>query len=173
MLTVAADQSISRSIGFEMREGLLPFLESAVDDGLVGHVQVTAPDGISLEGGLAISGRIPVILHSNFLNVFGDNNWEDLGQIASAIRRLRPKHVIEHFTALRAPGEEKCGVWFDDSLTSQSARETIRSRILKWQEMIGVPVLLENVPVTGFPREYLELLIDIRRSAKIEIATVG
>jgi uncharacterized protein (UPF0276 family) len=135
----------------------------------IGHFQITVPSMLRFADAMVLSDLAPVVLHSNILNTFGENNWQELRVLSARIKTLNPVHLVEHFTLFRDKAGKKSGVAFDLSDLAGPARSRILDTMKKWQDMVGVPVLFENVPITKHVPEYLDFLMEQTAAAGCEI----
>lgn len=157
-----------KSIGCEARGLALKDLPPLVRDQQIDHIQVTYP---SFEDFSSITDtELPIVLHSNLLNSMGENSWDLLKIPAKKIKPLRPIHVIEHFTLFRDLSFKKHAVYMPDAKEEKAITRKAVENLLKWQEMVGHPVLLENTPVTGEVNRYFDMLLNVAEIAKCRIA---
>lgn len=150
------------SVGCELTGALLQ--ESAlVAERKIDHLQVTIPNSTFFSTVLDIARQVPIVAHCNILNVLGENNWDEIAPIAKRIRELGPVHVVEHFTAFRTADRSKVGVWFPSSHSERQATvaHAIDS-VRRWQDMIGSPLALENIPVVTESKSYFDALLEVK-----------
>ncbi len=154
--------------GIEYYSHLEDFIVDKYAQGQVGHVQLTIPnERVTFEKIQHFFNKnpLPLILHSNFLNTFGENQFDELDQIALVIQRLRPRFVIEHFTLLRRD-KQKFAVC---SVKEESLALMIQN-LIHWQHLISYPLLIENTPITEESILYYQTLISVAENCHIGVA---
>lgn len=135
-------------LGIELQPASIDLALKLFSQGLIDHVQISAPSGWSPALLDRLPDGLPLCVHSLFLNVLGDNDWTLLATAAKRIKRLKPLAVVEHFgTSIDAKGA-KHAVSFDPSPSKASAQIRLAvSNLKRWKRLLGCPVMLENIPV--------------------------
>lgn len=152
------------SFGIELNRNNISIANELFDRELVSHFQVTIPSSTLRPEDLDILNQnIPIIIHSNILNVAGkDNDFKYLERCASLINKLNPVHIIEHFTKFRDENGDKKAVSYCRDTDFGNCIENME----KWGKMLSCPILLENIPVTENVLKYYTDLFDV--AAQIE-----
>lgn len=153
-------------LGIELQPASIDLALRLYAEGLIDHVQISAPSGWSPSLLYRLPRGLPVCVHSLYLNVLGANDWTLLASAAKRIKRLKPIAVVEHFgTSVDAKGG-KHAVSFDPA--PSRARAQIRlaiSNLKRWKRLLGCPVMLENIPVDGGIQGYLSAYRSTAESA--------
>ena len=148
------------SIGLEVRENILPVINDIYKEGM--HLQVTVPNFMAYSKiKSAIKGK-KVIVHSNLLNVMGENNFRDLKRYIPQIQSLGAVSVIEHFTEFVDKYGNKRGIHIPTEKTDQAIIKVAKKNILKWKALLGINIALENAAVTEDVLRYFSLLRDVQ-----------
>jgi len=158
------------SLGCELQPILLPRLLEFKRDKLMSHLQVTIPNTLTFFQAMESIGDLSVIAHCNILNTFGKNEWAELKPWVRQIRSLRPQHVVEHFTSFRSPSGEKTGILFEPAITIGARRQVVVDSINRWQDLLGLPLCLENVPISKDIEAYFDFLLEIKSETGCGIA---
>lgn len=161
---------LSASVGCELQPVMIPVLSELRTEKLVSHLQITIPNTLTYFQAREAASDTPLIAHCNLLNTFGENSWEELKPWAAQIRSLKPIHVVEHFTAFRLPSGQKPAVWFDLDLMKPQRKQAIIEAVQRWQDELGAPLCLENVPIAENVGAYFDLLLDVKNATGCEIA---
>lgn len=159
-----------KSYGCELQPNLFDSIDSLKKRAHLDHLQVTIPTTVSYEEVLKQIGDLQIIAHSNLLNVFGKVSWDELKHVVPQIRSLNPLHVVEHFTAFRPVETEKTGLFFDPSISNESGFSEVRDKILRWQDLLGIPLCLENIGIAENVQQYFDFLLKIRDATECEVA---
>ncbi len=149
-----------KSLGIELTPSLLQFANRLHENPRLGHVQVSIPGTVSPKMLNELRDDLDTIIHSNLLNTFGENSWNELKNFGRNISRVRCKRVIEHFTLFRNQSGRKTGVHFDKELLAPNQKDLVSDNINRWSDLLGHPVALENTPITENVDEYFHLLIE-------------
>jgi hypothetical protein len=133
------------------------------------HLQVSVPGFLTASQTLALSKNNRIVLHSSLLNLFGPNDWKDLKCYARQISLVKPIRVIEHATRFRHVNGAKTGVYFEPRfLESDHLSQTVET-FKKWEALLGIPVAIENAPVTEHVDAYFQFMLEIKRLTGCEI----
>ncbi|MEC9283277.1 MAG: hypothetical protein VX642_11220 [Bdellovibrionota bacterium] len=126
----------------------------------ISHFQITIPTLNSFRDFENLA--LPLVVHSNLLNAFGDNNWHYIKLFRESIQKLNPIAVIEH-GALGFENGQKNGIsscdWQDDKLLSN---------IKKWEDILGHQVILENPPYQNISE--IHKILEFSKKNDVEIA---
>lgn len=151
-------------LGIELQPNSLELALKLYDEGLIDHVQISAPAAWDCALLSRVPSDLPVIVHSLFLNVLGENDWKLLESAAERIKILRPLAVVEHFGVSIDRSGRKHAVSFDlDSAREAAQIRLAVSNLKRWKRFLGRPVYLENLP---FARGIGRYLSAYRRTAE-------
>lgn len=152
------------NLGIEVRSPIKKNLFDWYNSGLISHAQVTLPNIIDLPTLEPIWQKIPIIFHSNLLNVMGTNDFTKLGLLAKKLSEVPSPYIIEHFTLLQKDNH-KFGLCPTSALKDDNIHISIEN-INHWKQLTGKQIALENVPITESVDKYFELLIGIRAATE-------
>lgn len=137
-------------------------------ESLLNHIQISIPGKIALQEAEALENKIPIIVHSNILNVFGENNWDHLKRIAKNISKLKPQFIIEHFTCFRNENS-KYGIVPQNILKNKSSLALAKDNISRYRDITKTDISIENIPITRDVELYFELFADTVRSLNLKV----
>ncbi len=148
-----------------------PFIDKVLTDlylnDCIDHLQFTLPN-TNYSYYRIISNKklknIPRIVHSNLLNVFGENDIDELKVSLEKINNLSPVFVIEHFTLLRTE-KRKNAV----SKVNKKFIDNAIYNLKEWNNQIEADLLIENTPITEDVIEYYEQLLKVAEECNIGI----
>lgn len=155
----------SVSLGCELKRNTLAELPKFLSSGC-SHFQITIPGLVSTNAVDELSESANIVVHSNLLNTMGDNNWEELALPAMKVKQWNPKHVVEHFTLFRDSAGCKRGVYIANRNERKKILSIAIENILRWQDLVGRPIFIENVPATSEPAAYFEMYNEVVATTK-------
>lgn len=157
-------------LGMELRPANATSVRALHKAGLITHAQISIPASWNQDRLESLAPGLDLCVHSTFLNVLGKNDWPSLKLAAKGIRRLRPICVVDHLGTFVDSKGKKHGVLFDTTESSTSLTRRAVSNLRRWTELIGVPVYLENMPVTSEVDRYFSLYSEVSEKAHVERA---
>jgi uncharacterized protein (UPF0276 family) len=153
------------NLGIEVRLNNYSFAEELFSQHFIKHIQISAPQSDSPEDYRLISNSIPTYIHSSFLNVLGENNWQDLAKVARQLRSLSPICIVDHFGTLVDHQKKKYAVHFDTQAGPLKLIKQAVENIKRWQDLVSTPIAIENIPVITGTAEYFELFETVAEKA--------
>lgn len=164
-MKIDVKKSAMLPLGIELQPNSLELALKLHDEGLIDHVQISAPAAWDSSILARVPRDLPIIVHSLFLNVLGENDWKLLESAGERIKTLRPLAVVEHFGVAIDRSGRKHAVSFDLDPAREAAQVKLAVANLKrWKRLLGRPVYLENLP---FARGIGQYLAAYRRTAEV------
>lgn len=153
----------TKHVGCEMHSVLVGDYLRFKPEAQCDHFQFTPPTVIPLSKLREIGESYRLISHDNLFNALGENDWNEIEPFAEQVRALKPVHSVVHFTNFRPRKGIKSGVHFDLEYCKPAYKQRIVDQVLRWQDKVGVPVSLENIPLSKNVRAYFDLLLEVKQ----------
>ena len=159
------------SIGIEFVAANSAWIEPLIAKGLIDHLQVSIPANFDVLSVLGLTRKYPflkIVLHSEYLDVFGENNWQRLVPIAKYIQQLKPVMVIEHFSSYRPPCKSG-GLQFPTKDMLKDKVQLAIDNVSRWRDLLGTSIHLENIPINRDVDLYLSRWLSIADACQVDI----